>query len=112
MEIDTNEFSFLKSNYSKVSETMRATTYAQIRDFIISLLQDGQEITFTELIEKAQADSRFVGIAFNLSWYILKVKQDLEAKKVISVRRAVGAARLQFISLNKTKRPRRLRGSV
>lgn len=101
--------SILESTHSRTRETMPADIYLQIRDFILSLLQQGQEVTFSEMIEKAQSEPCFDGIALNLSWYLLKVKQDLEAKKVISVRRAVGSARLQFISLHKTNTRRRLR---
>ena len=109
MEIDRREMSILESKYTRTRERIPRVVYELTREFILSFLYSGQEITLTELILKAQSDVRFNAIMASLSWYMLKVKQDLEAKKIIRIRRAEGTARLQYISLNKPENRRRLR---
>ena len=109
MEIDSREMSILESKYTRTRERIPRAIYELTREFILSFLQSGQEITLPELIARAQADERFNEIMASLSWYMLKVKQDLEAKKVIRIRRAAGTASLQYISLNKQETRRRLR---
>jgi hypothetical protein len=109
MEIDRRDMSILESNYTRTRDRIPRAVYELTREFILSFLNSGQEITLSELILKAQSDERFHDIMASLSWYLLKVKQDLEAKKIIRIRRAEGTARLQFISLNKPEPRRRLR---
>jgi hypothetical protein len=109
MEIESREMSILESKYTRTRERIPRAVYELTREFILSFLSSGQEITLPELIVKAQSDARFNDIMASLSWYLLKVKQDLEAKKIIRIRRAEGIASLQYISLNKPEARRRLR---
>ena len=56
--------------------------YEQMRDALIGIIAQAGTITFTELTEQAQQalDGVFDG---NIPWYVVTVKQDLEARKVI-----------------------------
>ena len=56
--------------------------YEQIRDFIIKTLKEQEEFTFSALTQlaKKQLSGRFDG---NIPWYVVSVKLDLEARKII-----------------------------
>lgn len=109
MEMESREMSILESKYTRTRERIPREVYELIREFILSFLYSGQETTLSDLILKAQSDERFNSIMASLSWYLLKVKQDLEAKKIIRIRPAEGTARVQYISLNKPEARRRMR---
>lgn len=77
--------------------------YNLLKDCIIATIQsDGQtEITLNDLILNVHlqlSDS----IRNNLSWYLLRVKQDLEARKVIKT--TLNRGRTQYIRINRRGR--------
>ena len=74
--------------------------YDMISDFIVSSLVSAKDerMTLNELIEKVKDE---VDVVRNgkIFWYLLQIKQDLEAKKVITV--IVGRNRIQYLQLAK-----------
>ena len=60
--------------------------YEQLCHFIIESLEAQKSVPFFGLLD--QAEQNFAKeIKGNLSWYLLHVKQDLQARKIISVER-------------------------
>lgn len=56
--------------------------YELMRDTIIEIISRSETISFSNLTNEAQKEleGRFDG---NIPWYVVSVKQDLEARKVI-----------------------------
>jgi len=56
--------------------------YLAIKEFILNLLQNEQEITFEKMITLAEKElsATFDG---KVGWYVVSVKLDLEARKII-----------------------------
>ncbi|QQS29683.1 MAG: hypothetical protein IPM47_01650 [Sphingobacteriales bacterium] len=56
--------------------------YLVIKEFILNLLQNEQEITFEKMIALAENElsATFDG---KVGWYVVSVKLDLEARKII-----------------------------
>lgn len=74
--------------------------YDHISNFIFSSLQFRDEITFNELLEKADLE---LSPQFNreYGWYLLQVKQDMEVRGLIKV--FLNPDRVQSIRINKKK---------
>ncbi len=72
--------------------------YELVYEFIFQKLVEREKVTLTELLEGAGKTlaEKFKG---NFSWAMLQVKQDLEAKGLITVRMAKN--RIQVIELKK-----------
>jgi len=77
--------------------------YNQVKDCIIGTIQSavGQEITLNELIFCVHLQLSN-SIKSNLAWYLLQVKQDLEARKMI--RTTLDRGRVQYIRINRRVR--------
>jgi hypothetical protein len=80
--------------------------YDCMREFIISSFEDTAEISFNELIQ------RMSELNFNLPtetalWYLIKVKQDLQARGILKVSFVGAPPRIQILKLNRKalKRP-------
>jgi hypothetical protein len=72
--------------------------YELISKFIVDTLESQESVPFLALLEQAQDD--FAGsIRGNLSWFLLYVKQDLDARKIITVER--DPLRTQWIRLRR-----------
>src|SRR4051812_23687772 len=82
---------------------MPTALYESIRDFIITMLTEKEEITFYDLLDEAMND-KSIGLERDLSWYLLQVKRDLEAKDVIKVTLSAKPSLIQTIRLKKKKR--------
>jgi hypothetical protein len=77
---------------------MSVTQYTAICDFILSVLKEG-EVTTYDLMERANA-ALFHRVHKDLSWHVLVVKLDLEARGIISsITRSV-PHRVQVLRLN------------
>lgn len=73
--------------------------YRDIREFILKTLQNGP-VTLSQLLERAKEEMS-ADTDDNISWYLLRVKHDLEARKIIKVKVGLGPERIQVISLAK-----------
>jgi len=94
----------LKSEDARKSRIdMLTAVYESISNFIVSSLHEKGQITFYDLLDEALRDKtlKFEG---DLSWCLLHVKRDLEAKEIIKVTLGVGPSRTQTIKLVKKKR--------
>ena len=63
---------------------MLKSHYDQMASYILSLLDNDDNVTLNALVEKAQADIPD-SIDSDIAWYILQVKLDLEARNLIRV---------------------------
>jgi|SRR5688572_6963385 hypothetical protein len=68
----------------KKGTTMLKSHYDQMASYILSLLDNDENVTLNSLVEKAQADISD-SIDSDVAWYILQVKLDLEARDLIRV---------------------------
>jgi len=77
--------------------------YIQLAEFIIATLKGSVErkVTLNDLIEESdeQLSTKF---KYDLSWYLIQVKKDLEARKIIKIE--MGRDRIQYITLIKRTR--------
>jgi hypothetical protein len=77
--------------------------YEKISQFIVETLESQESVPFIGLLEQAQQNFA-TSIRGNLSWYLLYVKQDLEARKIIAVER--DPLRAQWIRLKRRYKDR------
>lgn len=82
--------------------SLRASVYQSIFDFIASTLTEHGEIDFHKLLDLAMQCKtlKFEGDKY---WCLLQVKQDMEARGIISVKLGIGSRRVQKIKLLKKK---------
>jgi len=84
--------------HSRGTEKMKNDTYLKITAFIIDLLKMEKEIVLLDLLQRAEC-LKLMQTCSDPKWYVLKVKQDLEARKVIKVKRDLRDGSLQTIRL-------------
>lgn len=87
----------------KKGATIPKVYYDALSAFIVTTLESKTEIELNELIDLAKQEHGQL-IKGEVSWFLLVVKNDLEARKVIKVERAIGASRLQYLTLNSRRR--------
>jgi hypothetical protein len=75
--------------------------YDLTRAFIIDTLSANKEVSLHDLLEIGNKGLRVLPPE-DISWFILKVKIDLEARKVLRVKKGIGPQRTQIISLRKS----------
>jgi len=90
---------------SKNTTSISEARYEMIRNFIVNILRDEKEITLNNLLGRAEEQNATL-LGSSTTWYLLKVKQDLEVRKIIKIRRAIGGSRVQIISINKQRNTR------
>lgn len=67
-------------------ESIPKIEYQAWSHFILSTLAIDEELTLTDLLERAQQKAAESGVSTNkTSWYVLQVKRDLEARQFIKV---------------------------
>jgi hypothetical protein len=76
-----------------------SSVYLEVKTFILSILQKKREVSFHYLLDKAKDESLCVDVA-DAGWWLIKVKQDLEAREIIIVKKAQGPNLEQKIRLN------------
>lgn len=74
--------------------------YEIIKNFILNTLRSEKEISFGDLLTRAE-DQQAKLLGSVTAWYVLKIKQDLEARKIIKVKRFT-ESRVQIIRINKS----------
>jgi hypothetical protein len=72
--------------------------YEVIRSFILDAVASNEELTLTNLLEKARLELHDA-IDSDVAWYVLQVKLDLEAHRLIELVPATYQKRLFFIQL-------------
>jgi hypothetical protein len=92
------EMTTLLTPHSKLDCKIRADVYAEISMFIIQSLKEKPEITVVDLLTLAEQKESW-NFHCEFHWYFLKVKQDLEARKIIKVQRGLRKVRLHTIRL-------------
>ena len=94
MQDPESDYVFVQTStrgFTKVSKER----YSLISGMILSILEQKSPLTIIELIEEmGEQVKNFNG---NLPWYILRIKADLEARKIIRCRTGIGPVRTQFI---------------
>lgn len=83
MNISESEEKFMTLNLDgKKGVNILKRRYVMMKDSIITILKDKEEVTLTELRELVEADlaKKFDG---RIGWYLMAVKLDLEAREVI-----------------------------
>lgn len=88
--------------HSKIISRIRVDVYEQITMFIIETLKKRKEITLLDLLNVAEENTR-CKFGADAQWYVLKVKQDLEARKVIKITRDIREGSGQVIRLFRYK---------
>lgn len=88
--------------YSRTTITIPEKIYVTVSEFILATVKREKEITLNALLTEAE-EKLFEFMDSNLSWYVLKVKQDLEARKLIKIKRNLDRERTQTITLNKSR---------
>lgn len=84
--------------HSRATSKIRNDVYEQITAFIIQTLKRKREITLLDLLTYAEENTCW-NFGGETQWYLLKVKQDLEARKVIKIKRDLREGTLQTIRL-------------
>jgi hypothetical protein len=74
---------------------MPVAEYIHIREFILALVTKQKQISLHDMLGKAVE----YGVIHDNSLPLLKVKIDLEARKIIKVKIGLGPERVQLISL-------------
>jgi hypothetical protein len=89
-----SDYVFLQTStrgFTKVSKER----YSLISGMILSIVEQKSRLTIIELIEKI--DEQVKNFNGNLPWYILRIKADLESKKIIRCQTGIGPERSQVI---------------
>lgn len=81
---------------------MKSETYFKITSFILGLLKMEKQIVLLDLLQRAEQAILLHAVS-DAKWHVLKVKQDLEARKVIKVIRDRHEDSLQTIRLHHYK---------
>ena len=71
-----------KHPYNKKGVNISKDRYNKIRNFIISAISKRKEITYSELNELAK-EKLYGNFDGSIPWYLVTVKLDLEARKII-----------------------------
>lgn len=79
---------------------MMRENYFLLCEFILETIKQRKRIRMNDLLEKA-SDQLFGGLYVNLSWHVLQVKRDLEARGFITVDGANRLQRLPFLKLTR-----------
>lgn len=87
---------------SKTTTSIPEVRYEKIRSFIVNILLAEKEITMNDLLIRAEEQNAAL-LGSNTLWYVLKVKQHLEVRKFIKIKRVIGGSRTQIISINKRR---------
>jgi hypothetical protein len=85
-----------------MTSKIRIDIYDQITGFIIQTLKSKKEITLLDLLNSAEKKTAW-NLGDEMQWYLLKVKQDLEARKVIRIKRDLREGTFQTIRLHHYK---------
>ena len=89
-----SDFIFLQTS-SRVFTKVSKETYSLISGLILGVLDRKPRLTIIELIEEIGMQIKdFKG---NLPWYVLRIKADLESRKLIRCQTGIGPERNQFI---------------
>jgi hypothetical protein len=88
----------LESVHSRITEKMPRVHYEKIKSYILTSLQSEKEITFYDLLASAENETHLIALGRNLSWYLLKVKQDLEAKRIIRMKKSMTSNKVKVIT--------------
>ena len=91
-------FKVILSPHSRATSKIRIDIYKQMTIFIIDILKETKEISLLDLLTHAEKNSCW-NLGGEMQWNLLKVKQDLEARKVIRVKRDLRQSTLQTIRL-------------
>jgi hypothetical protein len=91
------EICVLESVHSRITERMPRVHYEKIKSYILTSLESEKEITFYDLLAGAEKQQHLLVLGGNLSWYLLKVKQDLEAKRIIRMKKSSTASKVLVI---------------
>jgi hypothetical protein len=91
-------FKVILSPHSRTTSKIRFDIYKQITIFIIDTLKKTKEITLLDLLSHAEKNNCW-NLGGEMHWNLLKVKQDLEARKVIRIKRDLREGALQTIRL-------------
>ncbi len=95
MEKTKSDFILLQTSTRK-SIKVSKERYSLISDVMLAILERRSQLTIIELIE--EISSQIKGFNDNLPWYILRIKADLESRKMIRCQTGIG---LSGISLFK-----------
>jgi hypothetical protein len=98
--VDTNEKQIITLHPSRRrGAVIQRVYYRTLRDYILSAIRAEKEIVFQHLLEDAK---KIFPVEFdgNVSWYLLMVKLDLEARGEIQAFINNRQERLQILRLN------------
>ena len=84
--------------HSRGTVRMENDTYMKITVFILELLKMEKQVMLLDLLQRAER-ANLLHSCTDARWCVLKVKQDLEARKVIKVKRELRDGSLQTIRL-------------
>jgi hypothetical protein len=74
--------------------------YEWFREFIVSSFEDTAEISFNELVDGITKSTLNLPPETAL-WYLIKVKQDLEARNIVKISFRAASPRHQILRLNR-----------
>jgi hypothetical protein len=78
---------------------MNRKHYEWMREFIISSFEETTEISFTRLVDDL-SNTRLTLPQETALWYLIKVKQDLEARGILKIS-FITSSRHQILKLNR-----------
>jgi hypothetical protein len=83
--------------------SLSTPVYESIKQFILAVVKEKNEVLFTDLLDQAEQDKSIV-FEGDMGWCFLVVKRDLEARGIIKVKVGLGPRRAQVLSLNKSRK--------
>jgi hypothetical protein len=108
MENNESDFIFLQTS-SRVFTRVPKESYSLISSAILAVLELRSPLTIIELIEEMREIVKdFRG---NLPWYVLRIKADLESKRMIRCQIGIGPERNQVIQKCRVKKIKALKRS-
>jgi hypothetical protein len=74
------------SPYSRLTSRIPSDVYYRVRGVVISILSDHGEVTMNQLLELAE-QKLANEFKERTTWYVLKIKLDMEARKEIRIKK-------------------------
>jgi hypothetical protein len=88
--------------HSRVTMRISVEAYAKFSGFILQILKSEKQIFLLDLLHRVEENS-YLDLAGDAKWYLLKVKQDLEARRIIKIKRDLRDGTIQTIKLHHYK---------
>ena len=95
-----NKIQLMLNQEGKIGIVMIRENYSLLSEFILRTIKEREKVRLNDLLEKARHQG-FPGLFNQISWSLLQVKLDLEARGLIMMHTTTKTHRLPFIRLTR-----------